>query len=336
MQALRLGRSMAGGLKLVSDDYNAKITVLQKQISGLQDQLTLANEESTKAALSTQEIVNRQTAIQKSEQPTVTSSVAKAAPAVVSIVISKDIPQYTVVYKNPFGDDPFFQDVGIRVPVYVPTGKTQTQKIGAGTGFLVSSNGYIVTNKHVVADENASYTVLLSTETQEQATVVYRDTTNDIAIIKITGNNYPVIHFADSSTLKLGQTVIAIGQYNNSVSIEVVSGLNRTITAFNSGGCFPDALPRRLPGSFKPMPLLYPHQLLRPFRPFLTTNHPQDCHSRKGGNPGCVPLTGFPQRWGASRFASGRRDDTKSIVHHTKYHKFLTKCERRVAIDKML
>src|SRR3989338_7296946 len=230
-----------GRLKLVSDDYNAKITVLQKQISGLQDQLTLANEESTKAALSTQEIVNRQTAIQKSEQPTVTSSVAKAAPAVVSIVISKDIPQYTVVYKNPFGDDPFFQDVGIRVPVYVPTGKTQTQKIGAGTGFLVSSNGYIVTNKHVVADENASYTVLLSTETQEQATVVYRDTTNDIAIIKITGNNYPVIHFADSSTLKLGQTVIAIGQYNNSVSIEVVSGLNRTITAFTSGGCFPDA-----------------------------------------------------------------------------------------------
>jgi serine protease Do len=218
----------------------AEIAALQKQVSGLQSQLTTVSKQNSSAALSAQELQNRQVVQQKSQQDLVTQAVAKATPAVVSIVISKDVPQYKVVYQNPFGDDPFFQNVGLQVPVYVPTGQTQSQQVGAGSGFLVTPDGYIITNKHVVADTSASYTVLLQNGKQQTAQVVYKDPNNDLAIVKISGGNYPVINFDDSNSLQLGQTVIAIGnalgQYNNSVSLGVISGLNRTISATDENG----------------------------------------------------------------------------------------------------
>ncbi|HEX9503707.1 MAG TPA: trypsin-like peptidase domain-containing protein [Patescibacteria group bacterium] len=220
-------------------NQTASITALQKQISALQNQVIL-NKQSTSAALSAQEVANRQIVQQKSQQELVTAAVAKATPAVVSVVISKEVPQYKVVYKNPFGDDPFFQNIGMQVPVYEPTGQTQSQKIGAGSGVLISSDGYIITNKHVVTDDQASYTVLLSNGKQEIAKLIAKDPTNDIAIIKINGNNYSSLKFDDSNNLQLGQTVIAIGnalgQYNNSVSIGIISGLNRTIQASSTNG----------------------------------------------------------------------------------------------------
>jgi serine protease Do len=91
-----------------------------------------------------------------------------------------------------------------------------------------------------VADTSASYTVLLNNGKQEAATIVYRDTTDDVAIAKINGNNYKALRFAESKNLQLGQTVIAIGnalgQYNNSVSIGIISGLNRQIQASDNSG----------------------------------------------------------------------------------------------------
>lgn len=207
-------------------DEAASISALQKQITTLQSQLALVSKQSASGALSAQEVV--------------TTAVAKATPAVVSIVITKDVPLYRVVYKNPFGNDPFFQDVGIQIPVYEPTGETQSQKIGAASGFIISSDGYIVTNKHVVADDKASYTVLLSNGKQQTAQVIYKDPVNDMAILKIAGNNYQMVKFGDSKSLQLGQTVIAIGnalgQYNNSVSMGIISGLDRTIQATGSDG----------------------------------------------------------------------------------------------------
>lgn len=198
---------------------------LQKQITTLQSQLALVSKQAN-SGLSAQEVV--------------TTAVAKITPAVVSIVISKDVPQYRVVYKNPFGNDPFFKDAGIQVPVYEPTGQTQTQKIGAASGFIISSDGYIITNKHVVTDDKASYTALLTNGKQETAQVIYKDPTNDIAIMKIGGSNYQTVKFGDSKSLQLGQTVVAIGnalgQYNNSVSMGIISGLDRTIQASTSGG----------------------------------------------------------------------------------------------------
>ena len=217
-----------------------QIAALQKQISGLQSRLTLSDKQNAAAALSAQEVANRQPVVQKSQQDMVTAAVARAAPAVVSIIISKDVAQYQIVYQNPFGDDPFFQNVGIQVPEYVPTGQTESQEVGAGSGFIITSDGYIITNKHVVADTSASYTVLLQNGKQQTAQVVYKDPNNDLAIVKIGGSNYPVISFDNSNNLQLGQTVIAIGnalgQYNNSVSMGVISGLNRTISASSEDG----------------------------------------------------------------------------------------------------
>ena len=176
---------------------------------------------------------------EKSQDELLTAAVAKVAPTVVSVVVSKDIPTLEVVYVNPFGDDPLFKDVGIRVPVYRQKG-TELKKIGAGTGFLISTDGYIATNKHVVEDTQAHYTVLLSDGKQLQAEVIYRDPAIDFAIVKAPGSGFSKIEFGNSDTLKLGQAVFAVGnalgEYNNSVSVGVVSGLNRNIQASSKTG----------------------------------------------------------------------------------------------------
>ncbi len=219
--------------------YDAKVSVLQKQVSGLQEKLEALTGQKVAVAPSSTEIDQREVIREKSQDQKLTEAVAKTAPAVVSIVISKDVPQLEVTYQNPFGNDPFFQDFGIQVPVYRQKG-TVRQKVGAGTGFLLTSDGYILTNKHVVADTEASYTVLLSSGKQLEARVVYRDANQDAAIVKIEGKNFPVVALGDSSSVQLGQAVIAIGnalgEYNNSVSTGIVSGLNRKIEATTANG----------------------------------------------------------------------------------------------------
>jgi len=216
-------------------DYNAKILALQKEISFLAG--SASSSQSQLAALSPNEINNRQQVIAKSQDQILTDAVAKVTPSVVSIVASEDVPNYKVVYVNPFGDDPFFQDSGMQVPEYVQNG-TSTQEVSAGTGFLISADGYILTNKHVVADAQASYTALLSNGKQKAAKVVFKDPSNDLAIVKIDGSGYSPVTLGDSSALKLGQSVFAVGnalgQYNNSVSVGVISGLNRSIDASGS------------------------------------------------------------------------------------------------------
>jgi serine protease Do len=221
-----------------TQDFNQKISLLQKQISTLTEKFAQKTGEDTSSAVSLQEIANRQIVREKSQDQLLTEAVAKVGPSVVSIVITKDVPQMEVTYQNPFGDDPFFKDFNFRVPVYKQKG-TIKQKVGGGTGFLISQDGYILTNRHVVSDEGAEYTVLLTNGSQKPAKIIYKDQQNDIAIIKIEGKNFSAVSLGDSDNLKLGQTVVAIGnalaQYNNSVSIGIVSGLNRTITAGQPG-----------------------------------------------------------------------------------------------------
>jgi serine protease Do len=109
------------------------------------------------------------------------------------------------------------------------------RKVGAGTGFIVTSDGYIVTNRHVVSDTAAAYSVLLSNGTQKPAKVAYKDNDKDIALIKIEGSGYKTVSLGNSEKIKLGETVVAIGnalgEYNNSVSVGIVSGLNRSVEA---------------------------------------------------------------------------------------------------------
>ncbi|MFH1188970.1 MAG: trypsin-like peptidase domain-containing protein [bacterium] len=184
------------------------------------------------------EVIRHEVIKQESQEELLTHAVNTITPSVVSIVITKDVPQLEVVYINPFRDDPFFKDFGVRIPQYKQKGTTE-KKVGAGTGFIVNKNGYIMTNRHVVDDTNARYTALLIDGTQKPAEVVYIDNDIDIAILKITGNDYPAIKLGDSDTLKLGQSVFAVGnalgEYSNSVSVGIISGLNRDLEAATSG-----------------------------------------------------------------------------------------------------
>ncbi|MBI4138800.1 trypsin-like peptidase domain-containing protein [Candidatus Uhrbacteria bacterium] len=155
----------------------------------------------------------------------------RVLPAVVSIAATIDaskLPSRRSV--NPFFGEEF--PLGESEPA--PEGR---QKIGGGSGFLVSAGGLIVTNRHVVEDPNAQYEVLLRNGTSLSATVLARDPVLDLAILDIEGDNYPYLTFADSDALKTGQTVVAIGnaldEFRNTVTKGIVSGLNRRIIAEN-------------------------------------------------------------------------------------------------------
>lgn len=169
-------------------------------------------------------------------------AVKNASPSVVSIIISKDISVIEYYYSSPF--DEFFREFLEPLPFEfeVPQpkqGETQKVQIGAGSGFIISKDGMILTNKHVVEDEDAAYTVITQDENKYQAKVLARDPIQDLAILKIEGNNFEPLTLGDSSTLEIGQTAIAIGnalgEFENTVSVGVISGLGRTITA-SSGG----------------------------------------------------------------------------------------------------
>lgn len=173
--------------------------------------------------------------LKNEKNPTVVDVVRKSNVAVVSIVGMKDVPKYDVVYKdtNVFGNI-------FRTPTYVQNG-TEQKKIGSGTGFLISTDGYIVTNKHVVSDSSASYTATLNNGKSYTTKVLARDDVLDVAILKINSNDFfSYLELGDSDSIEVGQSVVAIGnalgQFKNTVSVGVVSGLSRSITASTGGG----------------------------------------------------------------------------------------------------
>jgi serine protease Do len=167
-------------------------------------------------------------------------AVKKVFPAVVSIVISKmmkDIkdkipagfPGFPPIQGNPFG----LPEQGLN-----PDEKV---KIGGGSGFIVHPDGLVLTNKHVVFDADAEYTVVTNDGQEYPGKVLARDPVSDIAVVKIEAKNLPVIRLGNSSKLDLGQSVIAIGNalgmFRNSVSKGIISGMSRTISAaLGTGG----------------------------------------------------------------------------------------------------
>lgn len=159
--------------------------------------------------------------------------VAEANSAVVSVVVTKDLPVYERYYEefNPFGDGPG----GFVVPRVREKG-TEEKEVGGGSGFFVTPDGLVVTNKHVVEDTEATYTVVTTSGEKLKAEVLARDPVLDIAVLRVTdGSDYPFLSFGDSDQLRLGEPVIAIGnalaEFRNSVSVGVVSGLARNISA---------------------------------------------------------------------------------------------------------
>ncbi len=184
---------------------------------------------------------NKKANINGSDSERIVATVKQANPAVVSIILTKDVPIIEQYYENqpanPFGDDffgDFFQPFQFQVPKYREKG-TEKKEIGGGSGFFVSSDGLIVTNKHVVSEKDVEYTVYTNDGKKYPAKVIATDPVNDIAVIKVEGKDFTYLSFGDSGTLDLGQTIIVIGnalaEFRNTVSVGVISGLARTIMA---------------------------------------------------------------------------------------------------------
>jgi serine protease Do len=173
----------------------------------------------------------------------IVETVKDVTPAVASVIIAKDVPTYEQQFTNPFGDDPFFdQFFGGRGLMQVPQMKqngTEHREIGGGTAFFISADGLLMTNKHVVSDDKADYTVFLNDGRKLKADVATIDPGNDIALLKVDAKNAKYLTFANEEPM-LGQQVIAIGnslgEFKNTVSVGVISGLSRTITAGDQFG----------------------------------------------------------------------------------------------------
>lgn len=158
------------------------------------------------------------------EESVVIDVAEQASPSVVTVTI--ETPQRRILEFSPFGG---FQS-------RIEGGEPQD----IGTGFIVSSDGLIVTNKHVVSDITAKYKVVTKDDKEYEVTKVSRDPSNDLAIIKIdpsAGSEQALraLELGDSSNLKVGQFVIAIGtalgEFRHTVTTGVISGLGRGITA---------------------------------------------------------------------------------------------------------
>ncbi|OGF24176.1 hypothetical protein A3H09_02520 [Candidatus Falkowbacteria bacterium RIFCSPLOWO2_12_FULL_45_13] len=183
------------------------------------------------------------------EESAVISAADKVSPAVVSIIITRNLPNiqsynnryYSEFFRQFFGSDfsDFFE--GNQSPNDSRSGRDGTVKreIGGGSGFVITPDGFIVTNKHVIIDAEADYTVLMNDGKKYAAKVIGQDPIIDLAVLKINAANLPTVELGDSANLKVGQTVIAIGnalgEFRNTVSTGVVSGLARSVTAGSFG-----------------------------------------------------------------------------------------------------
>lgn len=160
--------------------------------------------------------------------------IKQTMPAVVSIAISKSLEALEKELPRELWPFPFFEPPHVEIPEELidPRGMV---KVGAGSGFIVDEKGIIITNKHVIFDPNAEYTIVTDDERKFKAEVLARDPIDDVAILKINAKNLPTIPLGDSAKLDLGETVLAIGNalglFKNTVSSGIISGLSRSIRA---------------------------------------------------------------------------------------------------------
>ncbi len=190
----------------------------------------------------TEKIIEKQSIF--TQEYFIVDAVKKTKSAVVSITISKEVPTYEI-YVDPNQERNVFGELFPNFPIFDVTPQyrqngTEIKQVGGGSGFFVSSDGLIVTNKHVVEATDAIYTVFTNDGKRHEAKVVARDPVLDIALIKIEGFNFPYLSLGNSDSLLEGQTVIvignALGEFKNTVSVGVVSGLSRSVTAGSSFG----------------------------------------------------------------------------------------------------
>ena len=146
----------------------------------------------------------------------------KVGPAVVGII------NKTTYSGNPYS---YFY------PGYGTSGEQTEVEQGSGSGILISSDGYIVTNQHVI-DGASSISVILSTGKEYTATLKGSDTRTDLALLKIEGEEFPYATLGDSSKLRVGDLCVAIGnplgqELAGTVTVGYISALNRSVTIDN-------------------------------------------------------------------------------------------------------
>lgn len=160
------------------------------------------------------------------EESAVIKAIEQALPSVVTVGISKIQSTQDFFSIDPFNPFNPFK----RIP-----GSEKKIEQNIGSGFIISEDGLIVTNKHVVADASASYKVLTNDDKKYDVIKISRDPLNDLAIIKIDAKGLKPLQLGDSANLKLGQIVIAIGtplgEFKNTVTSGIISGVGRGITA---------------------------------------------------------------------------------------------------------
>ena len=157
--------------------------------------------------------------------PDLSSIAAKAIPSVMNITSLNVVRQQN----SPFASDPLFRyffgdDVAPRSRV--------SQSLGSGV--IVSSDGYILTNNHVVGSVNAQVSIVMPDKRELRAKIIGVDEWTDIALLKIEARGLPVLPWGDSSKLKVAEWVLAIGnpfQLNQTVTLGIVSALGRNIGA---------------------------------------------------------------------------------------------------------
>jgi serine protease Do len=159
-----------------------------------------------------------------SEESVVTDVVKNVGPSVVTIAAKT--PQRSLFEE----EDPF------SIFGFPREEEGDNEPRNIGTGFIVTKEGLIVTNKHVVSDPDTEYTVVTMDEKRYTIEKIYRDPSNDIAIVQVRGaSNLKPVTLGDSSKLQVGQLAIAIGtalgEFDHTVTTGVISGLGRGIVA---------------------------------------------------------------------------------------------------------
>lgn len=162
------------------------------------------------------------------EESIIIDVVEKVSPAVVTVGITQTRRIGDILELNPF--DPFS-------PFRRRPGRSQQVEQDIGSGFIVGADGLVVTNKHVVAESGATYRVITKDDKTYEVKKIYRDPSNDLAILKIDASGLPTVEMGDSDKIKVGQLAIAIGtalgEFRHTVTTGVISGVGRGIEAGN-------------------------------------------------------------------------------------------------------
>lgn len=151
-----------------------------------------------------------------------------ASPAVVPIAAYKEFPAYNLEY---------IREDGIFTVKRTQIG-TQKRRVAAGSGFFISSDGYLITNKHVAFDPSLEYRVQ-SDKGELAAKVIYRDQKHDLAVLKVKGQNFPTLKLGNSARIRIGDDIVgignALGKYADSVSIGNIISLRQKVIVLGIG-----------------------------------------------------------------------------------------------------